>query len=168
MSCSPHGSRFRGPDHQTLPKSPFLQTMVQLPTAGTCGGAGQLWLPGHYIRSRSDKLEVTVVLIAALWAFLKVFIIFKFYLLLLLVLLIIRASMQTGTDFRPLDVVNCRGNFGTHPLQSRLPPVCLHVCMHGLCICVECYNAWQEGLGYFYSAWSQWRITDCYEQPLYY
>lgn len=121
--------------------------MVQLPTAGTCGGAGQLWLPGHYIRSRSDKLKVTVVLMAALWAFWKVFIIFKFYLLLLLVLLIIRASMQTGTDFRPLDVANCRGNFGAHPLQSRLPPACLHACTHGLCICVECIMLGRKARG---------------------
>lgn len=94
------------------------------------GGAGPLWLPGHYIRSRRGKLEVTAVLMAALWAFWKVFIIFKFYLLLLL-LLIIRASMQIGTAFRSPDVANCRGNFGAHPLQIRLPPACLHACTHG-------------------------------------
>lgn len=102
------------------------------------------------------------------WWLPSVFIIFKFYLLLLVVLLLIRASMQTGTDFRPPDVANCRGNFGAHPLQNRLPPACLHACTHGLCICVECYNAWQEGTGHFHSAWSQWHITDCYEQPLCY
>lgn len=144
-SYSPHGSRFRGPEYQTLPKSPSLQTMVQLMPSGTCGGAGPLWLPVHYIRSRCGYCCVDGCPLGLLES---LFFIFKVYLLLLVVLLIIRASMQTGTDFRPLDVANCRGsNFGAHPLQSRLPPACLHVCMHGFCICVECFNAWQEGPG---------------------